>query len=341
MLIKYLLIPLFGVLATTLFAQSPLWSAEVEIEMTTVPTKGGEDRCTQLLRRPDTEAIGKADEFFDLPMGLMIIQSILDGNLETYYDKELSKPIPAAKSYEWLSVIDTVVTYDPATYEEIVEVVFSSPSVDNVKKVGLIIQLSYGSKKLISQKIICGYFHYESKPSEYEHGSTFNIYFPVKSTNRSLNFHKRKWNVIDRHMRNINIERFSVSPTSNLTTSQMFESILKTAKSGTDNNFVLTDGSFEPLGKLDREMIKGGTIDTIITYDPVTHKEHIEVIATSYENSLIDKLRLVQYWAWDAKRAELTILPLGHSPILRVEDEVGKFLYDLPLFYYIPRRFRE
>ena len=75
------------------------------------------------------------------------------------------------------------------------------------------------------------------------------------------------------------------------------------------------------------------SIDTIQTIDPVTYESKMKVVRTEFDEKIINKLRLVQEWAWDDKRKVLSVRCLGVAPLRPIKNEVGEFLFDLPMFY--------
>lgn len=322
-----------------LYAQSTLWSAEITIQTSTDPENEGKDRCYQILRKPLSEAMEKADEFVNYPMGGFITQAIFNGDIQVYKDANLTQAFGSQDIEKYFGGPDTIAMYDPVSYEEVIEVVPREPSPNDFHFVGLNIQLEYEDDGSISQSIPYGYI--DTNPSNDLWSDAFRyLYFPVRVAKRPLKFNKRKWNMIDQHRVQLPISAMAFDENSQLTTSEMLDQILEMVESGSDDDFVRADGTFSVLPELDREMFQE-SIDTVITFDPVDFSQEIVLVPTRSAASSIGQIRLVQFWAWDAKRAELTILPIGYSPISRVEDVHGNLLYELPLFYHIPRRFRE
>jgi len=74
------------------------------------------------------------------------------------------------------------------------------------------------------------------------------------------------------------------------------------------------------------------SIDTIITFDPITFEEIVTTKASPFEEDF-KQLRFVQDWIWDNKKQQLSIRFLGFSPIINRYDDNGNFLNSGPLFY--------
>lgn len=337
---------LFTVLVIFLFhfclhSQSVLWSAEIDVLLTTLPTESGDDRCTQLLRRPTSEAMGQADKFASLHMGGQIMQAMLDSDLTAFADPGLADAINVDEVNALFSMIDTVYLYDPVTFEESVEFVENVTDPFAFTEVGVKFRLNYMADGQIEQEPIYGYLREPvSMDSPMNQDSRPAIYFPIKSVSKPLNFNKRKWNMIDQHVRNVDFDKAIDLPGNQISKEEMIRQIFDLIESGRSDNFVSSDGRYSDLSASDRAMFRS-SVDTVITFDPVDFSQQIEIIENETNPDMVNQIRLVQYWGWNAKKAELSVLPIGYSPILTVVDIDGEQLYDLPLFYYIPRRFRE
>ncbi|MEM7574613.1 MAG: gliding motility protein GldN [Bacteroidota bacterium] len=80
-----------------------------------------------------------------------------------------------------------------------------------------------------------------------------------------------------------------------------------------------------------------GEIDTIVTYDPVTYDEIIEVVVNELNPEDIKRFRLKEVWFFDRESSVMRVRILGIAPLKDVYDENGNFLYELPMFWvYYP-----
>jgi hypothetical protein len=74
-------------------------------------------------------------------------------------------------------------------------------------------------------------------------------------------------------------------------------------------------------------------IDTILDIDPKTYEQKLKISESKLDFNDINSIRLVQEWAWDNKRKRLSVRLLGVTPIKRMDNEAGEFLFFLPIFY--------
>jgi len=73
--------------------------------------------------------------------------------------------------------------------------------------------------------------------------------------------------------------------------------------------------------------------DTIEIFDPETYEKSLLVEPKGIKVAEISQLRLVQTWYWDTEKARLSIHLDAVAPIEPVFDDRGRFRYAKPLFY--------
>ena len=73
--------------------------------------------------------------------------------------------------------------------------------------------------------------------------------------------------------------------------------------------------------------------DTVVTFDPETYDEKVQVVYNDLNSDQITELRLVQTWIWDERKSRLSIHLDAVAPIFEVKDNHGNFRYAQPLFY--------
>lgn len=86
-----------------------------------------------------------------------------------------------------------------------------------------------------------------------------------------------------------------------------------------------------PLRPEERSRILSRT-DTIVTFDPETYEEKVKVVHNELDLSHIHQLRLYQTWYWDERRRRLSICLDWVAPMFDVHDVNGNFRYSMPLF---------
>ena len=86
--------------------------------------------------------------------------------------------------------------------------------------------------------------------------------------------------------------------------------------------------------KMDAKHIKllGSSVDSIITFDPKTFKEIIQVVKNDFKGKDIKNIRLMQDWVWDENTKQLSITYIGFKPIIDRVDANGNFLNSGPMF---------
>lgn len=81
----------------------------------------------------------------------------------------------------------------------------------------------------------------------------------------------------------------------------------------------------------------GATVDTIITFDPETYEEQIQVVRNDLNPEDIKQFRVKEVWFFDEESSRLQVRILGISPLKDEYDENGNYKYTIPLFWvYYP-----
>ena len=79
-------------------------------------------------------------------------------------------------------------------------------------------------------------------------------------------------------------------------------------------------------------------VDTIVTFDPITYKETIEIVYNDINADNIKRFRLKEIWYFDENTSTMNVRITGIAPLQDVYDEMGNFLYELPMFWvYFPQ----
>jgi gliding motility associated protien GldN len=77
--------------------------------------------------------------------------------------------------------------------------------------------------------------------------------------------------------------------------------------------------------------------DTVLTFDPETYEEQIQVVTNDLNPEDVYLYRLKEIWWVDSKYSQLKVRILGIAPIIEVTDDNGNFKYYKPLFWiYYP-----
>ena len=81
----------------------------------------------------------------------------------------------------------------------------------------------------------------------------------------------------------------------------------------------------------------GATVDTVITFDPETYKEQIQVVRNELNPEDVKRFRVKEVWFFDEETSTLQVRILGIAPLIDVKDDNGNFKYEKPMFWvYYP-----
>lgn len=79
------------------------------------------------------------------------------------------------------------------------------------------------------------------------------------------------------------------------------------------------------------------TTDTIVTFDPETYEEKIQVVYNTMDPEDINRYRIKEIWFFDEETSTLQVRILGVAPLRDVYGEDGEFRYESPMFWiYYP-----
>jgi len=78
--------------------------------------------------------------------------------------------------------------------------------------------------------------------------------------------------------------------------------------------------------------------DTVITFDPDSYEEIVEVVRNDMDPLDVERYRLKEVWFFDEETSRMNVRILGISPMRNVYDrETGEFRYEQPMFWiYYP-----
>lgn len=83
---------------------------------------------------------------------------------------------------------------------------------------------------------------------------------------------------------------------------------------------------------------KGATIDTVISFDPQTYEEQIQIVRNEINPEDIKRFRIKEIWFFDEESSTLQVRILGIAPLQDITDDNGNFLYEQPMFWvYYPQ----
>lgn len=102
----------------------------------------------------------------------------------------------------------------------------------------------------------------------------------------------------------------------------------------TDPSLTLFDSEWKVSPFKDREaLLNLNRTDTLVTYDPETSAEQIQLVRREKGIESLRYLRLVQDWYWDGRRERLIVRLVAVAPMVEVLDDDGSVRYSRPVFY--------
>ena len=265
-----------------------------------------------------------------------ILNEIIEGRREvTSLDGEKMDISEIKKSFG-KTIYDTLVTFDPSTYKEQWLITETEPMYQiqafkvrqwwyydkekeslgsMVRAIAPIIEIEKGDGSIFRKTLFWVKME-QPADKKYDYNNPFVIW--AKETISSLSFKKVK-----------KIKGRTKKILKNLT--------YKYPKKGKVN--VLENDSWYPYCAASMEVAQvqemmGTRVDTIITYDPETYKENIEIVKkskVSYKN--FEYYRVLQHWYFDKSTHTLASKVVSIGPLLNIYDDQGKFRFRRALYY--------
>ena len=113
--------------------------------------------------------------------------------------------------------------------------------------------------------------------------------------------------------------------------------LLEAAKSGEATVYSTIDDKFTSPFSADDVKTMGSSVDTIITFNPDTYEEEIQIVTNDLNPEDIKRYRIKEDWFFDSESSTLQVRILGIAPLKEVYDDNDNFLYEQPLFWaYYP-----
>lgn len=116
-----------------------------------------------------------------------------------------------------------------------------------------------------------------------------------------------------------------------------FTILMDAATTGEITVYSTEDDKFTSQLTPDEVASMGATIDTVITFDPETYEEQLQVVRNDINPDDVKRFRLKEVWFFDEETSTLQVRILGIAPLIDKTDENGNFLYEKPMFWvYYP-----
>jgi Gliding motility associated protein GldN len=256
-----------------------------------------------------------------------IYQNAIDGQYDCYKDAELTQQISGADLFLLSASIDTVITFDPKTFKETIEIYRNELAPPTIKSLRTKQVIFYNQKSGNFETKLIAVAPLQDIDSQKEPVPLFwikmNASFPNNFEIHSPNI---TWGAL------IDTKGFPLD-----------FNVLEVVKN--ENNFdfkkQLQQHAFnleKPIesaegygcGKfLNKKQVGNlyNSIDTIITFDPITFQETVEIAKYEIGPNDISHYRLVQEWYFDEKSKKLMNRLKAICPLYFIRDENGIIEY--------------
>ena len=116
-----------------------------------------------------------------------------------------------------------------------------------------------------------------------------------------------------------------------------FTIIMDAAVDGDINVYSTDDDKFSFRLEPDEVASMGATVDTVITFDPETYEEQVQVVRNEINPEDVKQFRIKEIWYFDEESSVLKTRILGIAPLIDVFDDNGNFRFTKPMFWvYYP-----
>lgn len=113
--------------------------------------------------------------------------------------------------------------------------------------------------------------------------------------------------------------------------------LLDAAEAGEISLFSTMDDEFKIRIKEDEIGSFLGSADTVVTFDPETYEEEVQVVFNEFNPEDIKRFRVKEDWVFDEETSMMLVRILGIAPLKEVYDDNGNFRYEQPMFWaYYP-----
>lgn len=257
-------------------------------------------------------------------------------SLNIYKDSTLKDQLSYQAYQEIIQqeVTETKIGFDPETYEQIIKVIKEKLNNSNIDQFRLKQILSYNAKtnQLKISPVAIAPLQTIDKFISIEEKALFWI--PIKEVFKMINLDASSINWAKRFDKDIPANAIKTIKGTKGLSNILMDMTMKYKENpstvqmyqikGDNNQFVIANP------KILQDF--GGGLDTIITFDPQTFEEIVQVVETSIEVEQLHKIRVTQDWAWDEKTQSMQIRVFSFSPILYEADRNGNYS-DTPCYY--------
>ncbi len=261
-----------------------------------------------------------------------LYSNALEGKYECYSDPNLSQKLSSKDLNALTSSIDTVITYNPETFEEKIVIVRNDLNPNDVSSMRMNQVIYYdGKTKDFGVRLLSIGFLILN-----EQGTAMPIFwvkmnepFPDRF---NINSEDIAWGALISSKKGpMNLNFIQEVKNSNGFKLQkvLYDDALDGKKTIESS---MGFGSDTPLTPIEVENLYN-SVDTVVTFNPDTYEEHVVIIKNDFDPMGVKECRLVQEWYYDRKTLKLMSRLRAISPLVRVKDDAGNYRYSRPMYY--------
>jgi len=153
-------------------------------------------------------------------------------------------------------------------------------------------------------------------------------YQPIRESD--IFWEKRVWRIIDvREKMNLPFA-YPEAP--------FFKILSDAASKGEMPVYSVDDDKFTKRLSTDDVLSMLSKTDTIVTFDPETYEEKVQIVRNDINWADVKRFRLKEIWFFDKETSTLQVRILGIAPLIDVKDAEGNFRYEKAMFWvYYPQ----
>jgi hypothetical protein len=311
---------LIHVFTLPLIAQSPVWEGQSEALLHFDPNCAGNSQVEAIPLKVVQPKAAKASR---TPFRDALIQMIRSGKWAAYANSS-QRPLPHERAMQLFVKVDTIITFDPETYEESLNIV-ETDLLEDCQRFWLRLKWKYyasgkiGCRAVALSPYLLDYTGQPQKP---------RIWFELPPAKARFNdpTHRRVKYATLLHYDTP--EQRMQHNTGSWTSFQ--RTFIEDFKAG---RFTGYTAERAPIPLADAAQIFNAT-DTIYTIDPEKYTEKFEVVEREYRPEDIRALRVEQAWYLEPRNGRLQCELLRLAPAISVVDEYGTLRFYQPMFFW-------
>jgi hypothetical protein len=267
-----------------------------------------------------------------------LVKIIMENRTEitVYKDQYLGNSYSKKEAAQIGSSVDTILSYDPNSFEEIVNVVINEIDPRDVigfRQYGIVYYHKKEAQFIVKPYSIAPILQEYDITGQASKRTTL-FWIPVEQTKKTnLDSKNTQWvSRIIHHVGNDSeiAAKKQISSFGESWSLKMDDLHTNSSKREVYNVFQILGGD-----QLTAEEVQnlGNSVDTVISFHPTTFEEIVNVVVNKLDEDDIQEMRIIQDWIWDKKKKQLFIRYLGYAPIIRRYDDAGIFLNSGAGFY--------